>query len=218
MEKTEKIILASKSPRRLEILRKHGIEPIVMPADTDESLPSDIGMEDAVKLLALRKARACYESLKARAEYSNCSGQSDGSERSGNSGQLEGSDLSEFKDSKIVGSDTIVFTDEILGKPKDRSDAYKMLSAISGTHHYVSTGVAVIDFNTGKEQVCSDVTLVHVAELSPDEINAYLDTDEPYDKAGSYAIQGIFGKYIKQIEGDYENVVGLPFHVLKEMI
>ena len=218
MEKTEKIILASKSPRRLEILRKHGIEPIVMPADTDESLPSDIGMEDAVKLLALRKARACYESLKARAEYSNCSGQSDGSERSGNSGQLEGSDLSEFKDSKIVGSDTIVFTDEILGKPKDRDDAYRMLSAISGTHHYVSTGVAVIDFNTGKEQVCSDVTLVHVAELSPDEINAYLDTDEPYDKAGSYAIQGIFGKYIKQIEGDYENVVGLPFHVLKEMI
>ena len=189
MEKTEKIILASKSPRRLEILRKHGIEPIVMPADTDESLPSDIGMEDAVKLLALRKARACYESLKARAERSNCSGQSDGSERSGNSGQSEGSDYSEFKDSKIVGSDTIVFTDEILGKPKDRSDAYKMLSAISGTHHYVSTGVAVIDFNTGKEQVCSDVTLVHVAELSPDEINAYLDTDEPYDKAGSYAIQ-----------------------------
>ena len=218
MEKTEKIILASKSPRRLEILRKHGIEPIVMPADTDESLPSDIGMEDAVKLLALRKARACYESLKARAEYSDCSGQSDGSERSGNSGQLEGSDLSEFRDSKIVGSDTIVFTDEILGKPKDRDDAYRMLSAISGTHHYVSTGVAVIDFNTGKEQVCSDVTLVHVAELSPDEINAYLDTDEPYDKAGSYAIQGIFGKYIKQIEGDYENVVGLPFHVLKEMI
>lgn len=218
MEKTEKIILASKSPRRLEILRKHGIEPIVMPADTDESLPSDIGMEDAVKLLALRKARACYESLKARAEHSDCSGQSDGSERSGNSGQSEGSDLSEFKDSKIVGSDTIVFTDEILGKPKDRSDAYRMLSAISGTHHYVSTGVAVIDFNTGKEQVCSDVTLVHVAELSPDEINAYLDTDEPYDKAGSYAIQGIFGKYIKQIEGDYENVVGLPFHVLKEMI
>ena len=218
MEKTEKIILASKSPRRLEILRKHGIEPIVMPADTDESLPSDIGMEDAVKLLALRKARACYESLKARAEYSNCSGQSDGSERSGNSGQSEDSDLSEFKDSKIVGSDTIVFTDEILGKPKDRDDAYRMLSAISGTHHYVSTGVAVIDFNTGKEQVCSDVTLVHVAELSPDEINAYLDTDEPYDKAGSYAIQGIFGKYIKQIEGDYENVVGLPFHVLKEMI
>ncbi len=218
MEKTEKIILASKSPRRLEILRKHGIEPIVMPADTDESLPSDIGMEDAVKLLALRKARACYESLKARAEYSDCSGQSDGSERSGNSGQSEGSDYSEFKDSKIVGSDTIVFTDEILGKPKDRDDAYRMLSAISGTHHYVSTGVAVIDFNTGKEQVCSDVTLVHVAELSPDEINAYLDTDEPYDKAGSYAIQGIFGKYIKQIEGDYENVVGLPFHVLKEMI
>ncbi len=218
MEKTEKIILASKSPRRLEILRKHGIEPIVMPADTDESLPSDIGMEDAVKLLALRKARACYESLKARAEHSDCSGQSDGPERSGNSGQSEGSDLSEFKDSKIVGSDTIVFTDEILGKPKDRDDAYRMLSAISGTHHYVSTGVAVIDFNTGKEQVCSDVTLVHVAELSPDEINAYLDTDEPYDKAGSYAIQGIFGKYIKQIEGDYENVVGLPFHVLKEMI
>ena len=218
MEKTEKIILASKSPRRLEILRKHGIEPIVMPADTDESLPSDIGMEDAVKLLALRKARACYEGLKARAERSDCSGQSDGSERSGNSGESEGSDFSEFKDSKIVGSDTIVFTDEILGKPNDRSDAYRMLSAISGTHHYVSTGVAVIDFNTGKEQVCSDVTLVHVAELSPDDINAYLDTDEPYDKAGSYAIQGIFGKYIKQIEGDYENVVGLPFHVLKEMI
>ena len=184
MEKT-KVILASASPRRLEIMHKHGIDPVVMPQDTDESLPDGIGMNEAVEMLAVAKARACYSAVKDDPEY-------DGS--------------------IIVGSDTIVWKDEIMGKPADKDDAFRMLDKIRGTHHYVVTGVCLIDKDTGSETVLSDVTTVYCKNYSDEEIEDYLSREEPYDKAGSYAIQGYFGRYIDHIDGDYENVVGLPFH------
>ena len=115
-------------------------------------------------------------------------------------------------------SDTIVFKDEIMGKPSDRDDARKMLETIKGTYHFVSTGVALIDLVTGEETVLNDVTKVFCTNYTDDDIEAYLDTDEPYDKAGAYAIQGIFGKHIDHYEGDYENVVGLPFHIIEEYL
>ncbi len=186
-----KIILASKSPRRVEILNKHGIKPVLMPTDTDESLPDDIGMKDAVETLAERKARACYETIKGKPEYSGY---------------------------VIIGADTIVWKDEIMGKPENREDAFRMLDKIRGTVHFVATGIAFIDVSTGNTDVISDITEVHCKHYTDDDINEYLDMDEPYDKAGAYGIQGYFGKYIDSIQGEFETVVGLPFSRLEPYI
>lgn len=190
MEKT-KVILASASPRRLEIMHKHGIDPVVMPQDTDETLPEGIGMNEAVEMLASAKARACYEAVKDDPAYNGF---------------------------VIIGSDTIVWKDEIMGKPADRADAFRMLDKIRGTHHYVVTGVCLIDKSTGSESVLSDVTTVHCVNYSDADIEDYISREEPYDKAGSYAIQGYFGRYIDHIDGDYENVVGFPFHRIADAI
>lgn len=198
-----KIILASRSPRRREILEKHGIEPVIMPADTDETLPDGIGMTEAVEMLASRKARACYDKIKAdpalRERYCGAASAADG-------GYL------------IIGSDTIVWKDEIMGKPTDHDDAFRMLDMLRGTFHHVATGVAMIDAGTGAIDVFSDVTTVHCVNYTDDDILDYISREEPYDKAGSYAIQGYFGRYIDRIEGDYENVVGLPYYRIEPYI
>lgn len=186
-----KIILASKSPRRIEILHKHGVSPVLMPTETDESLPEGIGMRDAVEMLAKRKASACYDAVKDDPEYT---------------GYI------------IIGADTIVWKNEIMGKPEDRDDARRMLDSIRGTVHYVVTGVALIDIKTGETTVFSDVTEVHCKNYSDEDIEEYLSLEEPYDKAGSYAIQGYFGKHIDHINGDYENVVGLPYYRIEPLI
>lgn len=186
-----KIILASGSPRRLEILNKHGIDPVVMPQDTDESLPEGIGMTEAVEMLAERKAHACYDSVKDDPAYDGF---------------------------VIIGADTIVWKDELMGKPVDRDDARRMLDSIRNTHHYVVTGVCLIDISSGHETVLSDVTAVHCVNYSDEDIEDYISREEPYDKAGSYAIQGYFGRYIDRFEGDYENVVGLPFYRIDEAL
>jgi septum formation protein len=179
------IILASGSPRRLEILNKHGIEPLVMPTRADESLPVGIGMTEAVEMLARRKAEECYKDIR-------------------DDGSLTGS--------LIVAADTIVWKDEILGKPESKEDAFRMLDMIRGTSHYVVTGVCLIDTESGETKVLSDVTEVFCKDYSDEDIYDYISREEPYDKAGSYAIQGYFGRYIDHIDGDYENVVGLPYH------
>jgi septum formation protein len=186
-----RIILASASPRRLEIMHRHGIDPVVMPQDTDESLPEGIGMTEAVEMLASAKARACYDAVKDDPAYDGY---------------------------VIVGSDTIVWKDEIMGKPADKADAFRMLDKIRGTHHYVVTGVCLIDKSTGSESLLSDVTTVHCVNYSDEDIEDYISREEPYDKAGSYAIQGYFGGYIDHIDGDYENVVGLPFYRIEEAL
>ena len=185
------IILASKSPRRIEILSKHNVEALVMPTETDESLPEGIGMTEAVEMLAKRKADSCYAMVAGKDEYAGHT---------------------------IVAADTIVWKDELMGKPEDRADARRMLESIRGTYHYVVTGIAVIDVDTGSSLVRSDITEVWCKDYTDEELDDYLATDEPYDKAGSYAIQGLFGRHIDHIEGDYENVVGLPYHLLAEIM
>ena len=186
-----RIILASSSPRRLEILEKHGIEPVVLPQDTDEHLTDGIGMTEAVEELASRKARACYNAVKDDPQYD---------------GHI------------IIGADTIVWKDEIMGKPVDADDAFRMLDKIRGTFHYVVTGICLIDKSSGSETVLSDVTTVHCVNYSDEDIRNYISQTEPYDKAGSYAIQGYFGRYIDHIDGDYENVVGLPFYRIERAL
>lgn len=179
-----KLVLASKSPRRSEILRNAGIDFTVRVADADETIPDGTKPEDAVVFLAARKALAVE-----RAE-----------------------------DETVLGADTIVVLDDkILGKPKDREDAYNMIKCLSGRVHSVFTGVCAV--GNGISLTFAEETKVEFYPLTDDEINEYIDTNEPYDKAGAYGIQGIASKFIRGIQGDYFNVVGLPISsVYKKII
>ena len=116
----------------------------------------------------------------------------------------------------VLGADTVVAVDEtILGKPKDETDAVRMLRLLSGRQHFVYTGIALVY----RGEVYGDVvrTEVWVDELSEKEIDAYIATGEPMDKAGAYAVQGIAAKFIPRIDGSFSNVVGLPLHAVKEL-
>jgi septum formation protein len=117
----------------------------------------------------------------------------------------------------VIGADTsVILGKEILGKPKDRTDAERMLLNLSGKVHKVVTGCTVV--KNGATKSFSVVSRVKFQKLTKTEIYAYLDTDEPYDKAGSYAVQGRAGAFVEWIKGDYFNIVGLPIAQLKKYI
>jgi septum formation protein len=123
------------------------------------------------------------------------------------------------KPAAIIGCDTVVyFKGEVLGKPKDSEEAFKMLSALSGNIHEVYSGIAVI--NTETQEISTDYvcTQVKFSRLSEEEINAYIETEEPYDKAGAYGIQGAASLFVEEIKGCYYNVVGLPVNKLYFML
>lgn len=184
------IILASSSPRRIEMMRKNGYNPEIRPSDIDETLPAGIGMKDAVMFLALKKAL----DVESRCKFPD------------DQGKL------------IIAADTVVYKDGILGKPVDREDAFSMLSRIRNTSHQVATGVAIIQAGCANKMVFCDATTVYCKAYTDEELNAYLDTDEPYDKAGAYAIQGIFGKYIDRYEGSFDTVVGFPWDIIESKL
>jgi len=176
-----KLILASASPRRAEILRNAGIPFEVRPVLLDETRRPNELRGDYVRRVALGKARAAASE----------SGESD--------------------DCLFVGADTIVVArDEILGKPSSEADARHMLRLLSAAVHEVHTGVAVVRRPGLMEGIIEETTRVTFAPLSEDDIETYIATGEPFDKAGAYAIQGIAGRYITRIEGCYFNIVGLP--------
>ena len=188
-----KIILASASPRRKELLAKAGISFTVIPAAGEEKRTSETPGE-VVQQLARDKAEWVAQSLAECEE-----------------GTL------------VIGSDTIVvFENRILGKPKDRRDAAETLEKLQGNTHQVYTGVTVLERKAGKwvEHTFFESTDVTFYPVSREEIQDYIATGEPMDKAGSYGIQGLFGIYVKGICGDYNNVVGLPvarlFHEMKK--
>ena len=184
-----KIVLASASPRRKEILTKLGLNFEIITSEADETSTEE-NPEKRVEILAERKGRAVEELLLSRGE-SLC-------------------------DTLLIASDTLVHMDgEVLGKPHDRADAKKMLEALSGREHFVSSGV-YLSYN-GRGAASHMTTAVRFASLTAEEIEKYLDTSEPYDKAGSYGIQGIASLFIEGIEGDYFNVVGLPVRHLYKM-
>ena len=184
-----RIILASKSPRRREILSTVGLDFEIITSEADETSTEE-NPEKRVEILAERKGRAVEELLLSRGE-SLC-------------------------DTLLIASDTLVHMDgEVLGKPHDRADAKKMLEALSGREHFVSSGV-YLSYN-GRGAASHMTTAVRFASLTAEEIEKYLDTSEPYDKAGSYGIQGIASLFIEGIEGDYFNVVGLPVRHLYKM-
>ena len=192
--KDKKIVLASGSPRRIEMMRAHGIQPIVMPAHIEENLPQIHGMCETVMFLALKKAQDV-------------------------AGQLASMPDNPGKGSIIIAADTIVYKDgEIMGKPADRKDAYRMLDKLKNDYHYVVTGVAMLACGRQLTRVFAEVTKVYFTDYSDRELNLYLDTDEAYDKAGAYAIQGYFSRYTDHIEGSYENVIGFPWERIEKEI
>ena len=193
----ERIILASASPRRIDMMRSHGFKPEIMPADIDEELPFPMTPEASVMYLAFKKACAVADLLDETPAQ-------------------EHESPSELRENAvIIAADTVVVLDgSIIGKPPDRQTAFATLSAMKGRSHHVMTGVCIIEMNggdiAGKTCLYED-TAVYFKAYSDEELHAYVDTDEPYDKAGGYAIQGTFRKYIDHIEGDFDNVVGFPW-------
>ena len=123
-----------------------------------------------------------------------------------------------YEDVLVLAADTLVYADAVLGKPENREHAVCMLQALSGQWHSVFTGLTLVHPASGRveQRVCQ--TRVHFVKMTAEEIEAYVDSKEPMDKAGAYGIQGLGGMFVDQIEGSYSNVVGLPMAVLREML
>ena len=185
------LILASKSPRRKEILENLGVNFQIITCDTDEHT-DELDGKKYVEEIAFRKGNAVRELLENQGE---------------------------FDENKIILScDTVVISadGEIMGKPVGRDDAKRMILAFSGKPHFVISGIALI--TKDKVVVTSESTTVYFDTVDESDVENYLDTPESYDKAGAYAIQGYASLWINGIEGDYFNVVGLPVKKLSDTL
>ena len=185
MEK-KSIILASGSPRRKELLLQIGIVPEIIVSHVEEKITSDVPAE-VVMSLAEQKAVDVAKNIPE--------------------GKV------------ILGSDTVVAADgKILGKPKSHEEAYEMIRSLVGRSHQVYTGVCIVKKGAadGKDTVVSfyDETDVQVSGMTEAEIREYADSEEPMDKAGAYAVQGFFARYIEGLRESYANVMGLPVHLV----
>jgi len=188
-----KVILASKSPRRKELMELLGRDFEIMVSEVDETLEEGLSLEEQSKKLGYIKAKAVFDKT------------------SGNR--------------IVIGSDTLVVKDEkLFGKPKDKQDAINMIEALKNDKHQVITSIAVLVEKDGKyeEYLDCDIVDVYVSDMTQDEIEAWVNTGKAYDKAGAYAIQLEFAKYIEKIDGNYESIVGLPlnkvYKILKQYI
>ncbi len=187
-----RIILASSSPRRKELMNMLGIPYEVISYDHDEILNENKTVYEQCMDIAYQKGKIVYDSFP--------------------------------EDIIVISSDTIVVYDGVIyGKPIDREDAFKMLSKIRGTDHEVVSALTVFSRKNGKEKVYQtyDKAIVTVDDMGDDEINAWIDTGKAFGKAGAYAIQEEYGRFIKKIDGDYYTIVGLPlnklYNILKEL-
>ena len=177
-------VLASGSPRRIEMFRREGLQPIIKIPRVSEELPPFALPRESALFLALKKALF--------------------TEKECSSGQV------------IIAADTLVVKDDIFGKPISKEDGFRMLSRLRGTTHQVMTGVAVLVAQSPYRMVFVETTEVTFSPFTDEELVAYLDTTEPYDKAGGYAIQGTFEKYILKVVGDRDNVMGFPWKRAQE--
>ena len=179
-----KIILASQSPRRRDILQTVGVRFDICPADVDETVDPSLSPDEAVKEISRRKAKKVFEEHKD-------------------------------EDVLVIAADTVVsINGEILGKPKDEKDAHRMLSMLSDAPNYVYTGYTLMTH--GKTYTDAECTAVYFRALDEKDIARYIATGEPFDKAGGYGIQEKGDLFVRRIEGDYFNVVGLPVCALYE--
>ena len=184
------LILASASPRRRELLTQAGLEFVVEPADIDETPLPDEQAAAYVQRLATEKAQAvCAAYRKAHPE---------------------GDFTVLAADTAVVLADALGESGKILGKPLNPEDAVRMLGLLSGRTHAVMTGVAAVSSKVGRTVADVEITQVTFNVMTPTEMEDYVVSGEPLDKAGAYAIQGFAARWIPRIEGDYFNVVGLP--------
>lgn len=181
-----KVILASNSPRRKEILENIGIKFSIIGSEVEEIVRDNESPESVVMGLSFEKAIDVAK-------------------------KVDDGDI-------IIAADTIVYSEKILGKPLNKDDAFNMLRSLSGKSHYVYTGFSIIKAGTNTKVIDYVKTEVVFKELDDDIINKYIETGEPMDKAGAYAIQGYGSILIKSISGDYFNVVGLPISRLSEIL
>lgn len=207
----KKIILASASPRRRELLSQIGLEFTVMPSEVEED-PKSTLPQDVVIELSKEKARDVWMKITEGDTGVMYSDAGDGTAGYGKS--EEDSQINSRDDSLVISADPVVAVEgEILGKPKDGEDAVRMLGLLSGKEHQVYTGVTMIWVDReGKQEeysfyVCTGVVMYRMNRA---EIMEYVCSGEPMDKAGAYAVQGRAAAYIKSIRGEYSNVVGLP--------
>ncbi len=248
--KNSMIILASGSPRRIEMMEQHGITPAIIKPECDEELPDGIKGEDAVMFLSLKKALDVEARIKqwaldasetaagtadadglAKAENATVgenvlstqavenAGGVQAVKKAGGAQDLNNADLCRKyleNGAYIIAADTIVYKDEIIGKPRDREDARRILGELNGKEHYVITGVSILRCGRPERRTFAETTKVYFKKYSMEELEAYIKSDEPYDKAGGYAIQGTFGKYIDHIDGDMNNVIGFPWDRITE--
>ena len=183
-----RVILASASPRRKELLGTVCESFEIIVSSADETVSADVHPKDSVRILAERKGRAVFDLLNENQQA----------------------------DSVVISSDTLVELDgEPLGKPVSENDAYNMLRSLSGKRHNVHTGIAI---HCGKSVYSATATTgVFFREMSDDEIYEYIKSGEPMDKAGSYGIQGLGGKFVDKIEGDFDTVVGFCIKLLLDL-
>ncbi len=184
----KKVILASASPRRKELLEKIGLKFKVEPSDYAEDMRrSGLSPDELAREISLEKARAAASRHK--------------------------------KNAIVIAADTfIVFKSKIMGKPGTEAEARRMLMRLRGKPHSVITGFTILDADSGRVLTKSVETVVHIKNLTPEQIDAYVKSKEPLDKAGAYAIQGLGSVIVDRIEGDYFNVIGLPLSALAEAL
>jgi septum formation protein len=181
------LILASQSPRRAQLLREAGIDFIIRAREVNEDFPTDLAADEVAPYLARRKAEASLDLL-------------------GVAGDV-----------LLTADSTVILGETIYNKPADRTDAQRILRALSGRTHRVVTGCCLLSLE--KEEVFSGISHVTFTELSDAEIDYYIDHYQPYDKAGAYAIQEWIGLCkVSRIEGTYANIVGLPVDLVYERL
>jgi septum formation protein len=186
MKTANKLILASTSPRRKELMKSLELDFEVIPGNYEEDMSLDMKPSELAMTLAKGKA----ENVAKRVE-----------------------------EGVVIGADTFVtYEGLLLGKPKNKDDAKRMLRMLSGGEQKVYSGIAVIDVLNKIKVVDYDMTIVKFRELSDEEIDLYIATGEPLDKAGAYGIQGLGREFIRSIEGSESNVIGLPLEKLKKII
>ncbi len=213
--KTEniRIILASKSPRRKELIEGVGFKTLIIPSEAEENIEEKDPAE-LVKKLSEIKAMSVYDCIKDKAGKNR-------EDFAGNSNDAGNTDINISENDVVLGADTVVYAGgRILGKPADKDEARDMIQLLVGNVHSVFTGFTLV-FSDGRKITDYSETKVYVYPMNDEEIEDYISTNEPYDKAGAYGIQGIFGRYVEKIDGDYNNVVGLPvskiLYILKFM-
>ena len=190
----KKIILASQSPRRHSLIKKLNIDFDVVSPNFDEKLDTDNYSDESIQSLSLKKAMSVLDNK-------------------------QGTDFLLCKNCLIVSADTVVVLDnKIYGKPKNEENAKQMLKQLSGKTHFVATAVSVVDADTKKSITRLVKTYVTFQNLSDELIASYVKNNKPLDKAGAYGIQEMGNEFIKNVDGDLENVIGLPTKTLKGIL